>query len=88
MDYLEILKERRKISKIYSKHQATGLLLAKTLADDDHKSLYIKLAKEYDDDRLLDLAKEVARRKNVENKGAYFMRLLTKTAIRKKKKGK
>ncbi len=54
----------------------TGLLLAEILSDEAHKSLYMKLAKEYKQDRLLELAKSVTERKNVKNKGAYFMRLL------------
>ena len=45
------------------------------LHDESHKSLYIKLAKDNDADKLLKLAKDVSLRKNVENKGAYFMSL-------------
>lgn len=76
MEYLELLKERAKKSKVYSPHQMTGLMLAEILGDEKHKSLYIKLAKKYKADKLLTLAKSVAERKNVKNKGAYFMRLL------------
>ena len=43
--------------------------------DERHKALYIKLAKENDAERLLALAKDIAERKNVQNKGAYFMRV-------------
>ena len=75
MDYLEELKKRKKESKVYTEHQLIGLLVAEILEDEEHKSLYIKLAKEHDIDRLLRLAKSVAERKNVENKGAYFMKL-------------
>ena len=75
MDYLEELKKRKKESRVYSEHQLVGLLIAEILEDDKHKSLYIKLAKENDSDKLLRLAKSVAERKNVENKGAYFMKL-------------
>ncbi len=71
-----MLKERAKKSKVYSPHQMTGLMLAEILGDEKHKSLYIKLAKKYQADKLLTLAKSVAGRKNVKNKGAYFMRLL------------
>jgi len=75
-EYEEIFRARAKTSKIYSKHQMTGLMLAEILNDDKHKSLYIKLAKNHDNEKLLRLAKEVAEKKNVKNKGAYFMRLL------------
>jgi hypothetical protein len=78
-DYLEILKERAKTSRVYKKYQLTGLLIAQLLNDEKHKSLYIKLAKKHDSDDLLRIAKEVAERKNVENKGAYFMEVLNKT---------
>lgn len=76
MDYRDILKKRAKESKVYAPHQLTGLLLAETLEDEPHKSLYIKLAKEYDADQLIKLAKSIAERKNVKNMGAYFMKLL------------
>ncbi len=76
MDYLELLKKRAKESKVYSSHQMTGLMLAEILNDEKHKSLYIKLAKEKDPQKLMELAKSVAGRKNVANKGAYFMKLL------------
>ena len=75
MDYLEELKKRKKESRVYSEHQLVGLLIAEILEDDKHKSLYIKMAKDYNPDKLLKLAKSVAERKNVENKGAYFMKL-------------
>jgi len=38
-------------------------------------ALYMKLARDDNADKLLKLAKSVADRKNVENKGAYFMKL-------------
>lgn len=75
-DYLEILKKRAKESKVYSYHQLIGLTIAETLKDEKHKALYIKLAKLHNADKLLSLAKDVADRKNVKNKGAYFMKLL------------
>jgi len=74
-EYLEELKKRKKESKVYTEHQLIGLLIAEVLEDEDHKSLYIKLVKENDGDKLLKLAKSVAERKNVKNKGAYFMKL-------------
>ncbi len=75
--YLEELKKRSKESRVYRKHQLTGLLIAEILQDEKHKALYIKLAKADNGDRLLGLAKDVAERKNIKNKGAYFMRLVT-----------
>lgn len=76
--YFEVLKERGKKSHVYRKFQLIGLEIAQLLEDERHKSLYIKLAKEHNQSKLLRLAKEVAERKNVKNKGAYFMAILTK----------
>jgi hypothetical protein len=75
-DYLKTLKERKNESKVYSKHQFVGLELAEILGDEKHKSLYIRLAKTHDTDKLMTLAKSIADRKNVKNKGAYFMKML------------
>lgn len=75
MDYLDELKKRGKESKVYTEHQLVGLLLAEILGDEEHKSLYIKLAKERNHDKLLKLAKSVAEREGIENRGAYFMKL-------------
>jgi len=58
--YFDILKERFKESRVYKPHQLIGLKLAKT----------------YDNDELLRLAKNLAERKDIDNKGAYFMKLL------------
>ncbi len=77
-DYIGILKERKKISKIYKDYQLAGLALAEILEDRPHKALYIKLAKENDSQMLIGLAKDIAMRKQVQNKGAYFMSLLKK----------
>lgn len=91
-DYLKTLKERAKTSHVYKKYQFTGLLIAQLLNDDKHKSLYIKLAKKHPSDHLLSIAKDVSERKNIENKGAYFMKVLQKThpyllkGLKKKKK--
>jgi len=71
------LGRRSKESRVYRKYQLTGLLIAEILHDEKHKALYIKLAKENNGERLLALAKDVAERKNVKNKGAYFMRMAT-----------
>lgn len=76
-EYSETIKQRKSESKAYSSHQLLGLDLAEILNDRAHKSLYMKLAKQYNHQKLLTLAKSVASRKNVKNKGAYFMRLLT-----------
>ncbi len=78
-DYIQILKERAKKSHVYKKYQLIGLLIAQLLEDEKHKSLYIKLAKEHNDEHLLAIAKDVAERKKIENKGAYFMKVLMKT---------
>ncbi|KKS87725.1 hypothetical protein A2116_01325 [Candidatus Jorgensenbacteria bacterium GWA1_49_17] len=82
--YLDLLKERKTDSRVYFHHQSVGLELAETLEDKGHKSLYMKLAKDYDAQALLELAKDVAMRSNVQNKGAYFMKLLP--SVRKTKK--
>lgn len=74
--YLELIKERVKKGRVTKSHQMTGLALAEILEDEKHKSLYMKLAKEYDQSFLIGLARDVADRKNIKNKGAYFMRLL------------
>ncbi|HEY4496649.1 MAG TPA: hypothetical protein VI432_00685 [Candidatus Paceibacterota bacterium] len=74
-EYLELLKKRSKESRVYSPHQMVGLLIAEILGDEDHKSLYMRLAKNNNHDALIKLAKSVADRKNIKNKGAYFMRL-------------
>lgn len=75
-DYLKVLNKRSKESKVYKSFQMTGLTLAELLDDNEHKSLYIRLSKIYDNHRLLQLAKSLAERKNIDNKGAYFMRML------------
>jgi len=89
MDYIEELKKRRKESHVYKDYQLVGLLIAEVLQDEEHKSLYIKLAKENNQDKLLKLAKDVAERENIENKGAYFMKLFhgDEDSYDKKQKG-
>jgi len=77
-DYIKKLKEKAKTSKIYKTYQMTGLELAEILDDAEHKSLYIKLAKENDERKLLEIAKDIASKKNVRNKGAYFMKMIQK----------
>lgn len=75
-DYLKELKERGKTSRVYREYQLVGLLVAEILGDEKHKSLYIKLAREHGTEKILRLAKDVADRKRVKNKGAYFMKML------------
>lgn len=77
-DYLNTIKERTEKVRVHKKFQFTGLALTQLLNDEKHKSLYMKLAKKYDEQKLINLAKNVSERKNVKNKGAYFMKLLTK----------
>lgn len=81
-NYLKELKKRAGESKVYSKHQLVGLEIAEFLKDEKHKSLYIKLAKENNPERLLGIAKEISRNKNVKNKGAYFMTVVKLTKVR------
>lgn len=77
-NYMRTLKERAKKSRVYMPFQSTGLLLAEILEDPEHKSLYMRFAKLYNNEELIRVAKDLAERKNVENKGAYFMTLIKK----------
>ncbi|MDE2019340.1 MAG: hypothetical protein KGJ13_03260 [Patescibacteria group bacterium] len=74
--YAEKLAKRSEESKVYRKFQLIGLEIADILKDRKHKALYIKLAKEGDSEKLLQAAKAVAERKEVKNKGAYFMSVI------------
>ena len=74
--YLAELKRRAKESHVYRKYQLIGLEISQLLADEKHKALYIKLAKERNGDRLMGIAKDIADRTNIKNKGAYFMAVL------------
>lgn len=76
--YLEKLKKRAKESRAYTKHQLVGVELAELLRDKSHISLYIKLAKERNPDNLLRIAKTIAEQKNIKNKGAYFMSVVSR----------
>lgn len=71
--YLRELAARRTKSRVRTRHQLVGLLIAEMLQDRPHKSLYIRMAKEGDPDLLMTLAKDVASRGKVEHPGAYFM---------------
>ena len=75
-EYVAELKRRGKESHVYKKYQLIGLEISRILGDEKHKALYIKLAKEQDADTLMRLAKDIAERANVKNKGAYFMAML------------
>ena len=75
-DYLEKLKKRKKRSHVSHSFQFVGLFLTEILNDEKHKSLYIKLAKNHNHEMLIGLAKRVAERKKIKNKGAYFMTML------------
>ena len=76
-DYVKRLDERARESRVYRSYQLVGLELADILRDSSHTALYIKIAKDHPDHhRLLKLAKDIAGRQTVKNKGAYFMRLL------------
>jgi len=74
--YLKNLKAKGDDSRVYHSHQFVGLEIAVLLHDLEHKSLYIKMAKLHNPDRLLSLAKSVMEKRDVKNPGAYFMRLV------------
>lgn len=74
-DYLKVLNERTKTTRVSKPYQLIGLYLAELLEDDGHKALYIKLAKTCDNQQLIELAKNITERKEIKNKGAYFMKV-------------
>ncbi len=74
--YFKELERRSKKSRVHKSFQLAGLEIAEILRDRQHKSLYIKLAKKHNFQKLLELAKGVAEKEYVKNKGAYFMTLL------------
>lgn len=74
-EYLKSIKERSENKRIGYKHQLIGLEIADLLDDRPHKALYIKLVKEFGEQKIMGLAKNIAERKNIKNKGAYFMRV-------------
>lgn len=78
-DYLKKLRERAKKSRVYKKHQMTGLRIGRRLDDSRHKTLYMKLAKEGNPARLEWLAAEIAAKGGIKKKGAYFMKVLLNT---------
>ena len=83
--YLKKLKQRGKESHVYRNYQLFGLEIAEMLQDERHKSLYIKLAKENGGEKLRRIAKDVADRKGIKNKGAYFMKVLASELAASKK---
>lgn len=72
-DYIKELQKRKVKSRIYQKYQLTGLMISDLLKDKKHKTLYIKLAKEINNNRLLELAKSIAENEKIKNPAAYFM---------------
>ena len=86
--YFKLLKERKQQSRVYTPHQMTGLALAEILEDNEHKSLYMRLAKKHGEQFLMEVAKDVASREGIENKGAYFMKVLAKKIKEQKSGGK
>ncbi|MCX7616299.1 MAG: hypothetical protein N2Z68_02825 [Patescibacteria group bacterium] len=79
-EYLKLLKKRAFVSRIYRSYQLVGLTLASLLSDRKHKTLYIKLAKEIDNQLLLELVKDIAQR-NLKKPAAYFMAVLEKKGL-------
>ncbi|MDO8584760.1 MAG: hypothetical protein Q7R85_01410 [bacterium] len=75
-DYLKTIADRKNGGHIFRSYQFIGLEVAKLLADEPHKALYIKLAKQFGTEKMMTLAKSVAEINNIRNKGAYFMKLL------------
>jgi len=73
--YLDRIQERAKKSRIHSRHQMIGLMVAETLRDPSHKSLYIKMARDENGEKMLYIAKSIAENTRIKNKGAYFMRM-------------
>lgn len=73
-NYLAELKKRSEESHVHKEFQLIGLEIADILKDRKHKALYIKLAKAHKrPHELLTIAKDIAGKKDVKRKGAYFM---------------
>lgn len=72
-EYLQLIAKRATQKRISHQFQLIGLEIAVLLRDTEHKSLYIKYAKEYGSDRMLALAKDISQRRGIDNMGAYFM---------------
>ena len=78
-DYLKKLRERAKKSRVRTKHQFVGLKMGRDLDDNKHKALYMKLAKEGNQAKLQWLVADIASRRGIKKKGAYFMKVLFST---------
>ena len=78
--YLETLGSRGRESKAYQKHQHIGVEIAEMLGDAKHTGLYIKLCSQYQPEDLLAVAKDIAGKGTVKNKGAYFMKVYKEKA--------
>ncbi len=87
-EYFDELKRRGNKSKITKSYQLTGLEIASILDDQEHKGLYMKLAKQLGDHTVMTIAKSVAEKKDITRKGAYFMRVLKGRRKAKTKKTK
>jgi hypothetical protein len=75
-NYLDKIRERAKKSRVHSRHQMIGLMVAEALGDKTHLALYMKMAREGSNgERMLYMAKSIAENSKINNKGAYFMRL-------------
>ena len=79
-DYFKNLAKRAKTSRVYRSYQMIGLQLAEILNDLPHKALYIKLAKMRDAQELLRAAKTIAENPKIQNRGAYFMKVIANNA--------
>ena len=73
--YIDKIKGRAKKSRVHSRHQMIGLMIADILGDPTHKSLYIKMARDENSEKMLYMAKSVAENSRIKNKGAYFMKI-------------
>lgn len=82
-NYAKKLARRAKESHVYRDYQFTGLEIANILNDPAHRALYIKLAKDMDGAALLRIAKSIAPKREIKNKGAYFMRMVQMERERK-----
>jgi hypothetical protein len=85
-EYVKALEKRVKTNRIVAEFQDIALQLAELLDDKKHVSLYMKLAKQHSKQTLLQIAKDVAERKQVSRKGAYFMKVLKEQGILKRLK--
>ena len=72
-DVLQGRKTQKKGSQLYYEFQYYGVLLAEKLNDQEHTSLYMKLAKEVDHSLLEQSLDFVRGSANVKNKVGLFM---------------